>query len=137
MVHPSGLRFPFFYTGIFSSILINRKQTESFPVSREVCQGCPLSPLLYVNVAETIAAAIRLAPGFDGYYLPNSKQAKICQNANDTSIIVASPGVLEAVFSLFQCYELASGAKRTTTKSRGLLFGSWKHWGSPPVELKW
>ena len=62
-----------FYSTIFSSILINGEQSDLFPVSRGVCQGCPLSRFLYVLVADTIAVAIRSDPGIDGYYLPNGK----------------------------------------------------------------
>ena len=112
---------------IFSSILINGEQSDLFSVSRRVRQGCPLSPLLYVIFAETVAAAITADPGIDGYYLPNGQHAKVCQYADDTTIIVVSPGALQAVFALFKHYELASGAKLNATKSHGLLFGSWQH----------
>lgn len=126
-----------FYTKIFSCVLVNGQQSSLFSVSRGVRQGCPLSPLLYVIVAETIACAIRQDPGIDGYPLPNNKRVKLCQYADDTSVIVCSIGTFEAVFSLFQRYELASGAKLNSTKSHGLLFSSWKHRTDFPVKLNW
>ena len=45
-----------FYSRISSRILVNGEQSSSFFVSRGVRQGCPLSPLLYVIMAETIAS---------------------------------------------------------------------------------
>ena len=44
-----------FYTSISSSVLVNGEQSEPFYVARGVRQGCPLSPLLYVIMAETLA----------------------------------------------------------------------------------
>ena len=61
----------------------------------------------------------------------------VCQYADDTTIVVVSPGALEAVFALFRRYELASGAKLNATKSHGLLFGSWRHLENLPVKLQW
>ena len=40
-------------------------------------------------------------------------------------------------FSLFERYELASGAKLNVTKSHGLLFGTWMHRKHLPIQLNW
>ena len=41
------------YTDIYSQVLVNDYCSDLFPVTRGVRQGCPLSPLLYVLVAES------------------------------------------------------------------------------------
>ena len=76
------------YSNIFSCILINGETTEFFSVSRGVRSGCPLSPLLFVLVAETIACAIRADRFIDSYILPNGRSVKLCQYDDDTSVIV-------------------------------------------------
>ena len=126
-----------FYTRISSSVLVNGERSESFFVSRGVRQGCPLSPLLYVLMAETIASAIRNDPHIDGFSLPGRRCIKLCQYADDTSIVVMSDFSLEAVFKLFQRYERASGAKLNVTKTHGLLLGTWASRQSLPVALDW
>ena len=126
-----------FYSQIFSSILVNGEQTQALKVTRGVRQGCPLSPLLYVIIAETVACAIRANPLIDGYLLPNGKRAKICQYADDTSIIIKSDHSLREVFSIFDRYELASGARLNVEKSHGLLIGSWKTRTDMPIPLDW
>jgi hypothetical protein len=125
------------YTEIFSTVLVNDYVSELFPVTRGVRQGCPLSPLLYVLVAETIAGAIRKDSSIDGFLLPDGRRTKVFQYADDTSILVQSDNSIRALFSLFDRYERASGAKLNVTKSHGLLIGSWKHRTDLPVPLNW
>ena len=130
-------RVALLYKQIFSAVLVNGELTQQFRVSRGVRQGCPLSPLLYVLMAETIACAVRNHPLIDGYPLPRTRRAKICQYADDTTLVVLSDASLREVFSLFQRYELASGARLNVNKSHGLLIGSWKGRTDLPVHLDW
>ena len=125
------------YSNIFSCILINGETTEFFSVSRGVRQGCPLSPLLYVLVAETIASAIRADRFIDSYILPNGRSVKLCQYADDTSVIVTTDLALNALFHIFTRYEKASGAKLNATKCHGLLIGTWQSRSNLPIALDW
>ena len=106
-------------------------------MSQGVRQGCLISPLLYVTMAETIASAIRADPLIDGFTIPGSDPVKLCQYADDTSIIVLSDASLNAVFALFSRYKLASGAKLNVEKSHGLLVGSWHSRTKLPITLNW
>ena len=126
-----------FYTTIYSSVVINGEQSSYFSVSRGVGQGCPLSPLLYIVMAETIACAIRSDPLIDGFAFPGQRRIKLCQYADDTSLIVMSDTALKQVFALFHCYEFASGAKLNVLKSHGLLVGSWTSRTNLPIALDW
>ena len=113
-----------FYCNISSCVLVNGTQSVFFPVTRGVRQGCPLSPLLYVVIAETLACAIRANSRIDGFLLPGSRRVKICQYADDTSIVVTSDRALREVFAIFDHYEVATGAKLNVSKSHGLLVGT-------------
>ena len=46
------------YTDVHSAVFVNGFLTEFFPVTRGVRQGCPLLPLLYVLVMESLASAV-------------------------------------------------------------------------------
>ena len=72
-----------------------------FFVARGVGQGCPLSPLLYMIVAETTASVIRNDPVIDGFSFPGNRWVKLCQYADDTSVFVMSDAALLEFFSLF------------------------------------
>ena len=47
------------YTSVNSAVLVNGHLLGAFRISRGVRQGCPLSPLLYVLLAETMACSVR------------------------------------------------------------------------------
>ena len=48
-----------FYSGVQSAVNVNGHISDFFALSSGVRQGCPLSPLLYVLVAEVLACNIR------------------------------------------------------------------------------
>ena len=62
--------------------------------------------------------------------LKSSSMLMTCQS-------LCSDASLRSLFSLFERYERASGAKLKVTKSHGLLFGTWKYWADLPVQLDW
>ena len=74
-------------------------------------------------------------PNIDGFCLTNGEYVKIFQYADDTLVIVHSYHALRSLFSLFERYELASGAKLNVTKSHGLLCGTWKY--RKELQLDW
>ena len=81
------------YTEVFSAVTVNSFVTEQFPVTRGVCQGCPLSPLLYLLVAESLACTIRADPKINGFPLPGGdKRVKVSQYADDMSAFVTTDG---------------------------------------------
>ena len=129
------------YTQVNLAVHVDGFLTELFPASRGVRQGCPLSPLLYVVVAETLASAIRAIradPCIKGFPLPcGRKISKLSQYADDTSTFVRDGRSLVATFALFSRYERASGAKLNPGKSTGLLFGVWKTRVPADVRVKW
>ena len=67
------------YHNIFSRVLVNGHVSHGFGVTRGVRQGCPLSPLLYIIVAETIACAIKKDSNIDGFHLMNGEYVKVFQ----------------------------------------------------------
>ena len=58
------------YTDMHSAVFVNGFLTEFFPVTWGVRQGCPLSPLLYVLVMESLASAVQADIHIDSFPLP-------------------------------------------------------------------
>lgn len=128
-----------FYCNVQSAVDVNGHLSPFFALSRGVRQGCPLSPLLYVLVAEVLACNIRANPRIIGLTLPGSASPLpvISQYADDTSLVVTTDDAIEAVFDTYSLFESGSGAKLNQSKSKGLWLGSWAGRTDPPVALDW
>jgi len=59
-----------FYSQVQSAVIVSGHLSPCLSLSRGVKQGCPLSPLLYVLVAEVLAVNIRCNPRIPGLSLP-------------------------------------------------------------------
>ena len=101
-----------FYTGVQSSVNVNGYLSPFFSLSRGVRQGCPLSPLLYVLVAEMLACNIRANLRIKGLCLPRLKDplSLISQYADHTSLVVCTDDAIRACFAVYDTYEGGSGS---------------------------
>ena len=100
-----------FYRGSQSAVNVNGHVSSYFSLSQAVRQGCPLSPLLYVMVAEVLACNIRSHPDISGPSLPGSAVPlpPLSQYADDTSVVVTSDDAITATFEVYDVYERGSG----------------------------
>ncbi|MBO8631180.1 hypothetical protein INO08_15855, partial [Staphylococcus aureus] len=65
---------------------INGQYSSQFPISSGVAQGCPLSPLLFLIVAETLKIALD-EENIMGVRIGNT-EVKLLQFADDTIIVM-------------------------------------------------
>lgn len=127
-----------FYNSSRSAIMVNGYMSASFNLSRGVCQGCPLSPLLYVLVSKVLAVNVHNNPRIAGLRIPGSEPLSlISQYADHTSLILTSDDSIKASFETYDLYERASGSKLNMPKSKGGWLGSWVSRSDPPVNLDW
>lgn len=64
--------------------------SDPVTLHRGLRQGCPLSPLLYVLIAESLGQAIRQDPRIQGLHITggNGLTDKITQYADDATLIL-------------------------------------------------
>ena len=121
---------------ITSCVKINGFLTGEIEITRGVCQGDPLSALLYVIIAEVLGNQIRSNQNISGVTIRNIQQ-KILQYADDTQIIVSDNSSIAEVFKQLRLYEEATGAKINIGKTEGLFMGKWKNRHDKPFNCKW
>ena len=75
-----------FYSNTESAVLNNGFCTNYFHLSREVRQGCPLSPYVFVLAVELLACKIRQDKEIQGIK-SFGKELKLSQFADDTTLL--------------------------------------------------
>jgi exonuclease III len=125
------------YNTISSNIMCNGYISDQISPTRGLRQGCPLSALLYILTAETLACNIRKAD-IDGFTFPDSdKELRIKQYADDNILAITTNRSINNAFEVIRKYEEASGAKLNAQKTEGLWAGAWKDRQEQPLGIKW
>jgi hypothetical protein len=106
-----------------SSILVNGVPGTDFKCKRGVRQGDPLSPLLFVSMAELLQVVINVACSEGVLHLPIDQPASedfpVVQYADDTIIILqADRDQLASLHSLLDAYSQSTGLKINFHKSQ-------------------
>ena len=127
------------YSDISSVVINNGWLSASFSLERGVRQGCPLSPLLYCLVVETLGQAIRRDPSIEGIPIPGArcKQSKVSQYADDTTLILANDYSITQAFNIINIFERGSGSRLNPKKTEGLWIGSQAGRVTGPVNITW
>ena len=114
------------YTDITSLVINNGWLSSPFSLQRGVRKGCPLSPLLYCLVVETLGQAIQCDTSIQGIQIPGSKykQCKVSQYADDTTLILANDYSITCAFNLINIFERGSGLRLNPKKTVGAWVGS-------------
>ncbi|PNX75860.1 cysteine-rich receptor-like protein kinase, partial [Trifolium pratense] len=104
------------------SVLINGSPTEDFAVGRGLRQGDPLSPFLFLIVAEGLTGMMRKAVDigkFKGFKINANLQFSLLQFADDTIIMGEDSWEnFWTIKSLLRGFELVSGLKINFVKSK-------------------
>ena len=103
-----------------NSIINNGWVSLSFEVSRGIRQGCPISALLYIIAAEIMAENIRNNNNIRGIRIGRSKEIKLNQMADDTTIFLESENIIPILLNKIKRF---SGLVLNKTKTKGLLLG--------------
>ena len=125
------------YTNVNCIITDNGHTSKPLKLSRGARQGCPLSPLLYILVAETLANLILQNPGIDGIFFPGSnEQVKISQYADDATLLLLGEYSVRKAFEIIKFYEKGSDSKLIMHKTKGMWLGSKAGQITGPVDIQ-
>ena len=125
-----------FYCNAESSTLNNGLCTKQIPLSRGVRQGCPLSPYLFILVAEILASKIRHDKTVQGIKL-FKKEIKLSQFADDTSLICNNLTSVGNALNILADFGAISGLRLNKSKTKALCLGPWRSNLDRPLGLDW
>ena len=114
------------YNDIESGVMNGGYMTNYFKVSRGVRQGCPLSPFLFVLAAEILALKLRHDSDCKGIILPNSRETRLTQFADDTTVISSSIASVNTSLHIINSFGPLSGLNLNKTKTKIMWIGSQK-----------
>ena len=126
-----------FYTDISSCVINNGLSTSYFQLEREVRQGDPLSPYLFIVTVEILAIAIPSWTDIHGIKIGKAEEFKIVQYADDLTAFVSNVESAQRIFQLLDQFRSCSGLKVNYTKTEGMWIGSCRENTAAPLGLKW
>ena len=113
------------YHNTESIIANNGFLSSSFPLTRTVRQGCPLSLLLYIINSELINLNVKSNPEIVGYPTTNQKYPlTLSQYADDTNFFVMAEISITEILIFFKKYEMATGATINLSKTKIMTLGN-------------
>lgn len=108
------------YCNTSSCVINNGHSTAFFTLERGVRQGCPVSPLLFILVAEILAHKIRSDDDIHGIAIDETV-LKISQLADDTTLFVGDANSLTQSFHVLDRFSKISGLLLNKRKTK--VFG--------------
>ena len=99
-------------------------------------QGDPLSPYLFVTAVEILAISIRNRDSVKGIEI-DGLETKRLQFTDDTTTILSNLNSANALFSLLEDFEKASGLKLNVKKTEAMWIGSLRSCEDQPLGVKW
>ena len=126
------------YKNIYSRVLVNGFTSEAIDIGRSVRQGCPIAPLLYICVIETLLIKIRNDKDIHGIRSPcNFIEHLISAFADDTGFFLAGLNSVRLVLTKFDMFGEVSGSKVNIDKTEGMWLGKHKQKPDTPLGIKW
>ena len=110
------------YTDIKTCVGNNGYFSPYFKLSRSIRQGCPISALLFLLVAEILAIQIRSDKTIKGIRIID-EEIKIGLMADDTTLFLADLNSLNVAINLFKDFEKNSGLKLNLDKTEIIPIG--------------
>ena len=125
------------YTNIFSKVTNNGYFSNNFSIYRGIRQGDPISALLFLPVAEVMATVIRNNRRIRGIKI-GSKEFKLCQLADDTSIFLKDVESIRIALSTFEEFYRYAGLKLNRSKTEAtILYNNGNIQIDQTLNIKW
>ena len=124
------------YNQIEAQIKANGHMSTCFLLERGVRQGCPLSMILYIIVAEVFIQNITQNKDIRGITVQD-KEIKVSAFADDTTLYLETLESITALGHQLSVFEKYTGIKYNPKKCVGLWLGTNKNRPDTPLNFTW
>ena len=116
------------YTNTFFKLKNNGWISKSCRMYRGIRQGCPISAILYLFVAEILALSIKQNNTIKGISIPNmSQEIKNIQHADDLTLLLKDTTSMKQAIGVIEKFCHHAGSQINYTKTECILLGSLKN----------
>ena len=115
-----------FYNDISSCVGNNGHYSNYFKLKRSIRQGCPISALLFLLVAEILAIKLRTEKNVIGIKIDETEY-KLSMMADDTTLIVKNLDSFDSAIQIFNKFSECSGLKLNLNKTEIIPIGTSKN----------
>lgn len=116
------------YKSAYTHVVINGFISSPCKVTRGICQGDPLSCLLFNLAIEPLACMLRNSTKIKGYLIPGIvDRIKVNMYTDDTTVYLSKEDKYSDLEEILKLWCLASGAKFNLEKTEILPIGSKTH----------
>lgn len=121
------------------TVMNNGWMSDEIQLHRGLRQGCPLSPLLYVLIVESLGEALRKDDGVRGVPIPGGHglTQKLTQYADDTTLMLQDDNSVQRAFDIITRYERGTGSKLNYEKTKGIYIGRRQGQTHGAVPITW
>ena len=116
------------YTNPMFKVKNNGWISSNYSMTRGIRQGCPVSALIFILVAEVLAASIRQSNNIQGIQM-NGNAHKIVQFADDATICVENLESIEHAIQTIKEFSTYAGPVLNMAKTKGIWLGCLKDLG--------
>ena len=110
------------YTQSLCIVTNNGHASEAFVTNRGIRQGCPISSLLFVLVAEVVSIFIRSDNNIRGLNF-NNVTMTIAQMADDTTLFLRDIDSVKYVLDVLRHFQKCAGLKLNRDKTKAIQLG--------------
>jgi hypothetical protein len=100
---------------------------QTLNLQRGIRQGCPLSALLFIIVAEVLSTKLRQSTTYQGIQI-QGKHLKVTQLADDMTLFLKNQKEIPITLDIIDNFGKHSGLQLNRTKTQGLWIGNSKHY---------
>ena len=124
------------YNNIEAQIKLNGNMSQFFPTEKGVRQGCPLSMILYIILAEVTIINILKSKKIQGIKI-GQKEIKVSAFADDTTLYLGNNTSFPYLKCQLQEFERFAGVKYNRKKCFGLWLGKNRYNIEKPLGFNW